>query len=124
VIVLEDVALLINLNWRVTHGLVGLDLYSQGREEKSKDYFQDFMSLSEEEIRKRLERAKIPFGLANEVEKSIENLMEIEHEVKSIIEAIEGNYKIPDEKIKQVVKRLKTVHNLCDYISRYNLSKH
>jgi hypothetical protein len=40
--------------------------------------------------------------------------MKINHDIKS---AIEGNYEIPDEKVKQMIEQLKTVHNFYMTIS-------
>jgi len=50
-----------NVVGRITHGLIGLDIFLN--EKRSNDYLEDFLTLEEEEIKEALATASLKIGL-------------------------------------------------------------
>lgn len=83
-----DLLLVQNVIARITHGLIGFDLFMQGK--KDNDYLQDFLTLKDDDLREALLSASAKMEL-------IPMTINISSEEKSIIETVKRAQQIAEK---------------------------
>ena len=105
-----DRLLVQNVIGRITHGLIGFDLFTQGK--KNNNYLRDFLTLKEDELKLALASASAKMGL-------IPATIKVSPEEAGVITAVMGAQqiarkidKVSSEEIERIITDLEQKLNL------------
>jgi len=102
---LGNALLLQNVISRITHGLIGLDIYQQ--EKKSNKYLEDFLSLDIKEIEDALTSISFRRLVPNTQQISLDEFNSLIQRILKAKDVIENLEERNPEEIKNIVKDLK-----------------
>jgi len=106
-----------NVIGRITHGLIGLDIFSREKEENQ--YLKDFLSLTAEEINEALTAASsgrlVPNGHSvslQEASEIIRRILEAQEVVKRISKADEKEVEVTMKNLKKTTRMLYSIYHM------------